>query len=102
GFILVAAGMVFYTLGFFLSHTLQGEYAAPGIALGLIAAFYVFTKLPRLDSLNVFDAMDGKRHLVGKTFLLGSSLPVTPIAMSLIAAMFLVALSAWQVRKLDF
>lgn len=102
GIILVAAGMIFYALGFFLSHALQGEYAAPGIALGLIAAIYVFTKLPRFDALNVFDAMDGKRHLVGKTFLLGSSLPLTPIAFSLTTAILLVALSVWRVRRLDF
>lgn len=98
----VLAGLIFYALGFFLSHILRGEYAAPGVALAAIAAFYVFTKLPRFESLNVFDAMDGKKVLVGYTFYLGSEFPVAPIAASLVGAIALIVLSIVRVNARDF
>lgn len=100
--IFVAAGFVFYTLGFFLSHILRGEYSAPGVGLAVIAAFYIFTKLPRFEFLNVFDAMDGKKLLVGRTFYLGSELPLIPIAVSVAIAAVLIALSVARVNSRDF
>ena len=102
GALLVTAGFVFYGLSFFLSHILHGEYAAPGVALGLIAGFYVLTKIPGFESLNVFDAMDGKLNLVGHTFYMGSSYPVATIAASLAAAISLIALSTLRVRRVEF
>lgn len=98
----VLAGLIFYALGFFLSHILRGEYTAPGVALAAIAAFYVFTKLPRFEFLNVFDAMDGKKVLVGYTFYLGSEFPVAPIAASLVGAIALIVLSIVRVNARDF
>jgi ABC-type transport system involved in multi-copper enzyme maturation permease subunit len=100
--LLVLAGMVFYALGFFLSHLLRGEYAAPAVAMAAIASFYVLTKLPRLEFLNVFDAMDGKQVLVGYTFYLGSEFPVMVIAASLVTAIGFVALSVLRVKSRDF
>jgi hypothetical protein len=99
---LVLAGLVFYSLGFFLSHILRGEYGAPAVALALIAAFYVATKLPRLEFLNVFDAMDGKRVLVGHTFYLGAEFPIAVTLASLIVAALLIAMSVLRIRQHDF
>ena len=98
----VLAGLVFYALGFFLSHVLRGEYAAPAVGLAAIAAFYILTKLPRFDVLSVFDAMDGKKVLVGRSFFLGSEFPAVQIAVSLVLAFTLVALSIARVDKRDF
>jgi hypothetical protein len=100
--LLVLAGMVFYALGFFLSHVLRGEYAAPAVGMAVVAVFYVLTKLPRLDFLNVFDAMDGKKVLVGRTFYLGSEFPVAVTIASLAVALGLVALSVARVKNRDF
>jgi hypothetical protein len=100
--LLVSAGLVFFALGFMLSHVLRGEYAAPAVALAIIAAFYIITKLPRLEFLNVFDAMDGKQVLVGHTFYLGDELPIAVIFSSLAVAVALVALSVSRVRHRDF
>ena len=102
GALLVTSGFVFYGLAFFLSHLLHGEYTAPGLALGLIAVFYVLTKIPGFESLNVFDAMDGKLNLVGHTFFMGSSYPIATIAASLATALSFIALSAWRVRRVEF
>lgn len=102
GALLVLGGLVFYAVGFFLSEVVPGEYAAPGIAMALIAAFYVLTKLPRLDFLNVFDAMDGKRVLVGQTFYLGNAYPIPTIGWSLFAAVVLVVVSVIEVNRRDF
>jgi hypothetical protein len=99
---LVLAGMVFYALGFLLSHILRGEYGAPAVALALIAAFYVLTKLPRLEFLNVFDAMDGKQVLVGHTFYLGDTFPIAVTLGSLVIAAVLISLSVTRVRHRDF
>jgi ABC-2 type transport system permease protein len=98
----VLAGLVFFALGFFLSHLLRGEYSAPAVALAGIAAFYILTKLPRLRSLNVFDAMDGKKVLVDHTFLLGSEFPLVTIAVSLAIATLLIALSIARANARDF
>jgi ABC-type transport system involved in multi-copper enzyme maturation permease subunit len=99
---LVLAGLVFYALGFFLSHVFRGEYGAPAVALAVIAAFYVITKIPRLDVLNVFDAMDGREVLVGYTFYLGKQLPLAEIAASLGVAVVLVSVSVKLVSQRDF
>jgi hypothetical protein len=99
---LVLAGLVFYALGFLLSHILRGEYGAPAVAMAAIAAFYVLTKLPRLEILNVFDAMDGKQVLVGHTFYLGAELPVAVTLASLAIAVGLVGLSVARVKSRDF
>lgn len=101
GALLVTAGIVFYALGFLLSHLLGGEYAAPGVALALIAGFYIFTKIPQFGSLNVFDAMDGKLNLVGRTFFMGSSYPLAKIVSSLAVAMALVSASIWRMKRSD-
>jgi hypothetical protein len=98
----VLAGLVFFALGFFLSHLLRGEYSAPAIALAAIAAFYILTKLPRLGILSVFDAMDGKKVLVGHTFLLGDVFPIATIAVSLALAAALIALSIVRTNARDF
>ncbi len=98
----VLAGLVFFALGFFLSHILRGEYSAPVVALAGIAAFYILTKLPRLGVLSVFDAMDGKKVLVGRTFLLGDVFPITTIATSLAIAAGLIALSIARTNTRDF
>jgi ABC-type transport system involved in multi-copper enzyme maturation permease subunit len=100
--LLVLAGLVFYALGFFLSHVLRGEYAAPAVGMAAIAVFYVLTKLPRFEFLNVFDAMDGKKVLVGRTFYLGSEFPVTVILASLAVALGMVALAVIRVKSRDF
>ena len=102
GTMFVLAGLIFYALGFFLSHVLRGEHAAPGVALAAIAAFYIFTKLPRFEFLNVFDAMDGKKVLVGRTFYLGSEFPVAAITASLIVATALIVVSIVRVNARDF
>jgi ABC-type transport system involved in multi-copper enzyme maturation permease subunit len=102
GSMFVVAGMVFFALGFFLSHILRGEYSAPVVALAGIAAFYILTKLPRLGFLSVFDEMDGKKVLVGHTFLLGDEFPLLPIAVSLAIAAALIALSIGRANARDF
>jgi hypothetical protein len=100
--LLVLAGLVFFALGFFLSHILRGEYTAPAVGMAVIAVFYVLTKLPRLEFLNVFDAMDGKKVLVGRTFYLGSDFPIAVTSTSLAVALALVALSVIRVKSRDF
>ena len=100
--LLVLGGLVFYALGFLLSEILPGEYAAPGVAMAMVAAFYVLTKIPRFDFLNVFDAMDGKKVLVGQTFYLGTTYPLQTIAWSLIAALVLTLVSVLAVQRRDF
>ena len=98
----VLAGLVFFALGFLLSHVLRGEYAAPAVGLAAIAAFYILTKLPSLEFLSVFDAMDGKRVLVGYSFFLGSQFPIVQIAASLTIGIALIALSVARVKARDF
>jgi len=100
--LLVVAGLVFYALGFLLSHVLRGEYAAPAVGMAAVAVFYVLTKLPRFEFLNVFDAMDGKKVLVGRTFYLGSEFPVAVILASLAVALGMVALAVIRVKSRDF
>jgi hypothetical protein len=102
GALLVTAGFVFYALAFFLSHVLHGEYAAPGVALALIAAFYILTKIPGFEWLNVFDAMDGKLNLVDYTFFMGSSYPITTVLASLATALVFIMVSAIRTNRIDF
>ena len=98
----VLAGLVFFALGFFLSHMLRGEYSAPVVALAGIASFYILTKLPRLGVLSVFDAMDGKKVLVGHTFLLGNEFPLATTAVSLSITAILIGLSVAKAKARDF
>jgi ABC-type transport system involved in multi-copper enzyme maturation permease subunit len=100
--VLVLGGLVFYCLGFLLSELLPGEYAAPGVGMAIVAAVYVLTKLPGLGFLNVFDAMDGKKVLIGQTFYLGRTLPVATLAASLFVGLGLIAVTMKAVRSRDF
>ena len=102
GTMFALAGLVFFALGFALSHILRGEYSAPVVALAGIAAFYILTKLPGLGVLSVFDAMDGKKVLVGRTFFLGSEFPLATIAVSLALTAGLIALSVARANARDF
>ena len=57
---------------------------------------------PRLGVLSVFDAMDGKKVLVGHTFLLGREFPVATIAVSLAITTLLVGVSVVKTKARDF
>jgi hypothetical protein len=98
----VLAGLIFFALGFFLSHLLRGEYSVPAVSLAAIAAYYILTRLPRFAVLGVFDAMDGKKVLVGHTFLLGREFPVATIAISLALGALMIALSVVRTSARDF
>lgn len=100
--LLVLAGLVFYALGFLLSHVFRGEYGAPAVALAAIAAFYLVTKIPRFEFAHVFDAMDGKEVLVGYTFYLGTAFPIALITGSLGVAVLLILVSVEIAKLRDF
>jgi hypothetical protein len=96
------AGLVFFALGFFLSHLFRGEYSAPAVGLAAIAAFYILTRVPRFEFLSVFDAMDGKHVLVGRSFFLGGDFPIEQIAVNLLIAITFTVLSIARANARDF
>jgi len=102
GLLLGGGGLIFYALGFLLSHVLRGEYGAPALGLALSAAFYVLTKLPGLEVLNVFDLMSGKLYMVHARYLLGPVFPFAPLAAWMSVAFVLLTVSAALVRKREF
>ncbi|MBC7791818.1 MAG: ABC transporter permease [Anaerolineae bacterium] len=102
GLLLGGGGLIFYALGFLLSHLLRGEYAAPAIGLAFSAAFYVLTKLPGLEILNVFDLMSGKLYMVHAKYLLGPVFPFMPLAAWMAVAIALLSTSAALVRRREF
>jgi hypothetical protein len=92
--LIAGGGLVFYALGFLLSHLLAGEYAAPSAGLAIAAAWYLLTKLPELDPLNVYKLMTGAEYMVGKTYLLGGDYPVLSVTLWLGAGAALIGTSA--------
>lgn len=100
--LIAGGGMVFYALGFLLSHLIAGEYAAPGVGLGLAAAYYVIAKLPGMESFNVYGLMTGARYMIGKTYSLGAGYPLGPLLVWLAIAAGLIACSARIVARRDF
>ena len=101
GALMAGGGMMFYALGFLLSHLLRGEYAAPGVGLALTAAVYVLAKLPALHGFDPFALMTGSRYMVEGTYLLRPDFPIVPIAACLGVAAVLVAISDALARRLE-
>ena len=102
GVLMGAGGMVFYGLGFLLSHLLRGEYAAPGLGLALTAALYVLVKVPGFQGVDVFRLMTGSEYMSEGTHLLGPVFPVGRLALSFAASLLLVAVSVRVVRRREF
>ena len=100
--LIAGGGLVFYALGFLLSHLLAGEYAAPSAGLAAAAIWYVVAKLPGFDWLNVFKLMTGAEYMVGKTYLLGSPYPLAAVALWLAVAGAILSASLMLVRRRDF
>jgi hypothetical protein len=100
--LIAGGGMVFYALGFLLSHLIGGEYAAPGIGLGLAAGYYVVAKLPGMESFNVYGLMTGARYMIGKTYSLGAGYPVWPLLAWAALAAGLIAVAARLAARRDF
>ena len=99
---MASGGMSFYALSFLLSHIVRGEYAAPGIALGLTAAIYVLVKLPELRALDVFKLMTGAEYMVEGQYVLGSAFPTFPLLGCLAVAGLLVVASDRIARRYEF
>jgi hypothetical protein len=102
GVLMACGGMGFYALGFFLSHLLRGEYAAPGVGLALTAGAYVLAKLPGFERLDVFRLMTGAEHMAEGTYLLAGGFPVGRIALALGGAALLVVISGAVARRREF
>jgi len=101
GFVLAGGGLAFYALGLFLSHVIRGEYAAPGLGLGIIAAFYLLTRVPAFDGLDVFELMSGAEFMSSKTFLL-TSFPGREVAGWLAGAIAFGLLSVLAAARKEF
>jgi ABC-type transport system involved in multi-copper enzyme maturation permease subunit len=102
GVLMACGGMGFYALAFLLSHIVRGEYATPGIALGLTAGIYVLVKLPELAVFDVFKLMTGAEYMVEGQYVLGDTFPVLALLCSLgVAALFVVG-SERMARRREF
>jgi hypothetical protein len=101
GALTAGVGMVFYGLGFLLSHLLRGEHAAPAVGIGIAGVLWVVTRLPLLQCCDVFAVMSGKPYMDHRTFHL-PGLPWAALAASLAVFAGMVALSAMLMRRRDF
>jgi ABC-2 type transport system permease protein len=98
---MTGVGMVFYGLGFLLSHLFRGELTAPVMGMGIVAAFWVLTRLPLFHPYDVFRLMSGAPFMDEDTLWIVAS-PWPAIAASLAATAALVAASAMLMRRRDF
>jgi len=99
--VLGGVGMVFYGLGFLLSHLFRGEYTAPAVGLGIVGVFWVATRTPALHPYDVFRVMSGAPFMDEHTLFIVRA-PWTAIAASLAVFCTTVAASALLVRRRDF
>jgi hypothetical protein len=84
--LMFGGGVVFYGGAFLLSHLMQGEFATPALGLSAALMFYLITRFPQLESVNLFDLMSGKHYLNRTTFLLNSNFPWLILSISLLTA----------------
>ncbi|HEX8906451.1 MAG TPA: ABC transporter permease subunit, partial [Longimicrobiaceae bacterium] len=94
-------GMVFYGLGFLLSHLFRGEYTSPALGMGIVGALWVITRTPAFHEYDLFRVMSGGEALDHTNFFL-PGLPWLAVAASLAAFAAMVAASALLVRRRDF
>jgi hypothetical protein len=102
GVLMGIGGMVFYALGFLLSHLIRGEYAPPGVGLALTAAVYVLVKMPEFARFDVFKLMTGSQYMPEGTYQLGGSFPVSRLLYCLLGTTLLVVVADAIVRRRDF
>jgi ABC-type transport system involved in multi-copper enzyme maturation permease subunit len=94
-------GMVFYGLGFVLSHLFRGEYTAPAVGLGLIGVAWVLTRLPLLHPYDVFRVMNGAPYL-DETTLRFARLPLPGVVAGMMVFATMAVASMLLVRRRDF
>lgn len=99
--LLAGVGMVFYGLGFLLSHLGGGEHTAPAVGIGIVGVLWVLTRLPPFAPYDVFAVMSGKPYLDRHTFYL-PGLPWDALAASLAVFAAMIAASALIARQRDF
>jgi ABC-2 type transport system permease protein len=100
--LILAGGLIFYALGFLLSHIMHGEFSTPTLALGLCLLMYVGFNILRFEDFNPFDLMSGKHHLDPITFFLQPPVPWAAIATFTAVSAFVVLLSVRITESRDF
>ena len=84
--LMFGGGVVFYGGAFLLSHLMQGEFATPALGISAALVFYLVTRFPQLESVNLFDLMSGKHYLDRTTFLLNPNFPWLILGISFLTA----------------
>lgn len=79
GVALVGGGLVFFGWGLLVAHIVQGEFAAPAVALVVVAAAFFVMKTPALTPFNVFNVMSGAGHLDDRTYFFEAPFPWRPL-----------------------
>lgn len=102
GVLMFGGGLIFYAWGFFLAHLLQGEFSSLAVAISTTLVFYIITRLPQTDAINLFDLMSGKHSVNRNTFFLESSLPWTNISLSIVIALTIIFAAQKLTEMRDF
>jgi ABC-type transport system involved in multi-copper enzyme maturation permease subunit len=100
--LMFGGGVVFYGGAFLLSHLMQGEFATPALGLSAVLIFYLITRFPQMESVNLFDLMSGKHYLNRMTFLLNSNFPWSILGISFLTAILIIFLTGRIIKTRDF
>jgi len=100
--LMVAAGLVFFCFGLFLSSLFGGEFTGPVVCLCVVGSYFFAIRAKFWHVFSVLDVMSGEDAIVRTTYSFGRSLPWTGIGWSLLASTCLCAAALQIAARKDF
>jgi ABC-type transport system involved in multi-copper enzyme maturation permease subunit len=102
GFLLLAAGLVFFCYGILLSTIIESELTVPVVGLITVAAAFSVMKVKAVHRWSVFDVMNGAQSISPTTHFIDRPLPWLGITASVFASALLLIIAVNIVRRRDF
>jgi hypothetical protein len=101
-FLLYCGGMVFIALAVLISSTVEGQYTAPVVSIGMSVLLVNALKAERLNAYSPWTFMVGSEYFQRPTGLLNGPLPLLPAASFCAVAILLLSLSIKVIQRRDF
>ena len=100
--LLLSGGSVFFAMTVLISSTVEGEYTAPAVSLGLAFGIALGLDSPKLRPFNPMRFMMGMEYRDVHTELLAGPIPWANAAIWVGVAAVLLLLAVWVIRRRDF
>jgi ABC-type transport system involved in multi-copper enzyme maturation permease subunit len=100
--LLAGGGLVFFALALLISSLVEGEYTAPMVSYGILIALAVAIGRGFLRPYSPWEFIMGEEYIDIHTFLLVGPIPWLHLAVSILLAALLTAISVKAIQRREF